>query len=537
MHRLNYAALTLATVALAACSVDAPSVAAPEPTPALSATGAPSTSVGAANSVPGQYIVVLRAGAPGGRQNAERKAAGGAVIHTYSHVLNGFAAKLGPLAVAALRSDPDVLLVEPDPVISVDVTQSSAPWGLDRIDQAALPLSTTYSYSSTGTGVTVYIVDTGMRLTHVEFGGRAVAGYDAITPGGSAADCHGHGTHVGGTVGGGTYGVAKSVRLVAVRVLDCTGNGTGSQILAGLDWIVSQKQASPATPMVVNMSLGGSASASIDNAVSEVIASGVTAVVAAGNAAGNACNVSPARVAPAITVGATDSGDRFANFSNRGSCVDLSGPGVSIRSSAYASNTATAVMSGTSMATPHVAGVAALYLQQNPSATPAQVAAALNGGALTGKIVALPASTPDRLLNVAFLSPSTPTSGQLVSATGTGCLMINSTDVTKVIYVVVAPCQPGSNRQTWSAPATGTPGAITLVAGGTCLGGWSTGKEGAVVGTNACNPSAVTQQWTLTPSGELRLGTGYCATAVPVSWGTKVITSACTGSAAQRWSR
>jgi subtilisin family serine protease len=406
MARLSSAVLPLALVALAACGDNSGVVAPAAQTPqAPSLSRAPSADV-----VPGQYIVTFKNGVGNGPAKALEKVnrGNGRLKHTYTRVLNGFAAELSDAAVAALRLDPEVASVSPDPIVTVSATQTSAPWGLDRLDQSALPLSTTYTYANDGSGVTVYIVDTGIYTSHTDFGGRAVAGYDAVTVGGNAADCHGHGTHVAGTVGGTKYGVAKGVRLVAVRVLDCTGSGSGSQVLAGLDWVAAQKAASPSTPMVMNMSLGGSASTELDNGVQQVINAGIVAAVAAGNAGSDACTTSPARLAAAITVGATDSGDNFASFSNRGTCVDIEAPGVYITSDYYTSTTATTVMSGTSMATPHVAGAAALYLKANPTATPAQVAAALTANALVGVVKSVPASTVNKLLNVAFLAGGAP---------------------------------------------------------------------------------------------------------------------------------
>jgi subtilisin family serine protease len=260
--------------------------------------------------------------------------------------------------------------------MTVDTTQTGATWGIDRIDQRSLPLSGTYTYFATGSGVTAYIIDTGIRFTHTQFGGRAVKGVDEVTPGGSASDCNGHGTHVSGTVGGSTYGVAKSVRLVAVRVLGCNGSGSTSGVIAGVDWVTGNHAAG--TPAVANMSLGGSASSSLDTAVNNSINDGVSYAIAAGNGdifgnPQNACNFSPARVAAAMTISATDRTDTKASWANYGSCVDWFAPGVSITSAWYSSDTATNTISGTSMATPHTTGVAALYLQGNPTASPATV--------------------------------------------------------------------------------------------------------------------------------------------------------------------
>ena len=353
------------------------------------------------------YIVVFNddvADAPG---LAQRLAAsqGTAVRYTYVHALKGFAAPMSAQAAAALARNPNVAYVEQDQEMVASTTQSGATWGIDRIDQANLPLNQLYSYTNTGVGVTAYIIDTGIRYTHTEFGGRAVRGYDAVTTNGDAADCNGHGTHVSGTVGGATYGVAKGVRLVAVRVLNCRGSGSNSGVIAGIDWVTGNHVGT--APAVANMSLGGGASTAIDNAVKNSIADGVTYAIAAGNGnffgiAQNACNYSPARVPEALTVGATTSTDAKASYSNYGTCVDLFAPGSGITSAWYRSDTQTNTISGTSMATPHVAGVAALYLQGNPGATPSTVAAAITGGATVGKVTSPGAGSPNRLLFTAY---------------------------------------------------------------------------------------------------------------------------------------
>ena len=243
--------------------------------------------------------------------------------------------------------------------------------------------------------MTVYIIDTGININHTEYSGRAVSGYDAVTAGGTAADCNGHGSHVAGTVGGTKYGVAKNVKLVAVRVLNCSGSGSNSGVIAGIDWVTAQKNANPSVPSAANMSLGGGVSAALNTAVANSVAAGVVYAVAAGNDGGDACLHSPAAEPSAITVGATDINDGFASFSNRGSCVDINAPGVNITSAWYNTNTATNTISGTSMATPHVAGGIALYLQANPGASPATVDAALKANASTTTV---PSGTTNKFL-------------------------------------------------------------------------------------------------------------------------------------------
>lgn len=348
------------------------------------------------NAISGRYIVVFKDSASSRAVEAAKASAlgtAGAKVHfTYEAALTGFAADLPEAALNGLRRNPNVAYIEVDQVVTIDATQSPATWGIDRIDQRSLPLSNSYTYNFTGAGVTAYIIDTGLRFDHTEFSGRASFGFDAF--GGTGADCNGHGTHVGGTVGGETYGVAKDVALVAVRVLDCSGSGTTTGVIAGVDWVTAHHAANS----VANMSLGGGASTALDTAVRNSIASGVTYSLAAGNNRRDACKYSPARVTEAITVGATTSTDYKASYSNYGTCLDLFAPGSSITSSYYTSATATAVLSGTSMAAPHAAGVAALYLQAHPGSTPAEVRNAMVANATAGKVINEGRGSPDLLL-------------------------------------------------------------------------------------------------------------------------------------------
>ncbi|GAA3823014.1 hypothetical protein GCM10022226_49380 [Sphaerisporangium flaviroseum] len=354
-----------------------------------------------ADLVPGSYIVVLKNG--GDVDSAARQLTGrhgGSFSRTYHYALRGFAVRASSDQAKKLAADPAVAYVQQNSVVRASDTQPSPPsWGIDRIDQRNLPLNSSYTYGPTGAGVRAYIVDTGIRVTHSDFGGRASIGFDAIGDGQNGQDCNGHGTHVAGTTGGSAYGVAKGVSLVAVRVLNCSGSGTTDQVIAGIDWVT----ANAVKPAVANMSLGGSTNTALDNAVKRSVASGVGYAIAAGNGflglfAQNACNTSPARVPEAITVSITDTTDRKPSWGNIGTCVDLFAPGYNITSAWKDSDGSTNTISGTSMSTPHVTGASALYLQGHPAATPQQVRDAIVTNATTGVVVSPGSGSPNRLL-------------------------------------------------------------------------------------------------------------------------------------------
>ncbi len=349
--------------------------------------------------VPGRYIVTLR-DLPGPLDATVRglvTALGGELHFIYGTVFQGFAATLPDVALPGLRRNPLVASIEPDRTVSVvqtAITQPNPTYGLDRVDQRNLPLSQGYEYTTTASNVTAYVIDTGILATHQEFGGRVVGpGFTAINDRNGSSDCNGHGTHVAGTLGGATYGVAKGVKLVAVRVLGCNGSGTNSGVIAGIDWVA----ANATGPSVANLSLGGGASSALDTAVANAVNRGLVMVVAAGNDNANACNYSPARAPAAITVGATTSTDARASYSNFGSCLDIFAPGSAITSAWYTSNTATNIISGTSMASPHVAGVASLIRSAQPDLKPTEVAAVLTRSATPDKVTSAGAGSPNLL--------------------------------------------------------------------------------------------------------------------------------------------
>ncbi|WP_216587016.1 S8 family peptidase [Streptomyces brasiliscabiei] len=387
------AVVSAAALFTAGAATAAPAVAAPAEGRIVGAN--------AENAIKGSYIVTLKESLPFRAASAKGRAVatryGAEVEQTYKKALNGYATEMTEAEAKRLAADPAVAAVAANKTVHMSDTQTGATWGLDRIDQADLPLDSSYTYpSSAGSGVTAYIIDTGVRITHTDFGGRASYGYDAVDDDSTADDGNGHGTHVAGTVAGTTYGVAKAADIVAVRVLDDDGSGTTAGVVAGIDWVTDNAQ----FPAVANMSLGGSADSTLDAAVANSIAAGITYAVAAGNDNANAAGYSPARVASAITVGASTSADARSSFSNYGSSLDIFAPGSSITSASNSSNTATATYSGTSMASPHVAGAAAVYLGENPSASPSAVTTALTSAASASTLTSVGTGSPNLLLQV-----------------------------------------------------------------------------------------------------------------------------------------
>jgi subtilisin family serine protease len=459
--------------------------------------------------IPGQYLVVFKRDVRDPQAVAEgvAKAAGGQVMVSYKHALKGAAifvpnAKAEEALIKALSNNPNVVSFEQDATVHINTTQSDATWGIDRIDQRGLPLDKKYSYTSTGAGVYAFIIDTGIRATHAEFAGRVHPGayFDAFGDNNKANDCNGHGTHVAGTVAGTTFGVAKQATLVPVRVLDCAGSGSNTGVIAGIDWAAGQLTLRPA---VANLSLGGGKSSAINTAVAGAVSKGLTMVVAAGNSNRDACNYSPASEPSAITVGATASTDARASYSNFGSCLDIFAPGSSITSSWFSGDTALSTISGTSMASPHVAGLAVRILEASPGSTPAQVAQALVASATAGKVTSAGSKSPNLL---AYAAASTDTGG--------GGGEVGSVDV------AIASISRGSSKtgKNWRAVAT-----VTLTAnapqGASITGNFSgAGSTSCSVsaGLNSCSlsysfPSSVTQT-TFTVTGVSGSGLTYNGT-------------------------
>lgn len=462
---------------------------------------AASHAFGASKPIQGRYIVVFTADV---RQPAQEAAnllrdSKATLHHTFSHALKGFAATIPAAALQALQNNPMVDYIEQDQTVSlnqVSSPQSAATWGLDRIDQTSLPLNSSYSFNGTGAGTTAFIIDTGIRADHAEFAGRVLPGYSAVADGNGTNDCNGHGTHVSGTVGGSTWGVAKGVNLVPVRVLDCAGSGSLSGVIAGIDWAAG----SGLRPAVANLSLGSAKSSTVNAAVAGAYNKGLTLVVAAGNSSANACNYSPASEPTAITVGATTSADARASYSNYGSCLDVFAPGSFITSAWHTSNTATNTISGTSMASPHVAGVAALALQANPQSSPAQIASFITGYATLNKVTSAGTGSPNRLVySLASNAPATP----------------------KTVAIKSLTAASGKSGTGWRAQVTATVRDVNTslnVAGATVTGGFAPGGTVSCVttSTGSCTLtsgtfSKLTVSTTFTVSGVSGNGMTYDA--------------------------
>jgi subtilisin family serine protease len=440
--------------------------------------------------IPNRYIVVFKRAVANPAAEAANvmrgSAAAGQVHHVYSAALKGFAATLPDNALAGIRNNPLVDYVEQDQTVSlVQEFENNATWGLDRIDQADRPLDLLYHYNGGGAGTTAFIIDTGIRADHVEFGNRVLSGYTAISDGGGTADCNGHGTHVSGTVGGTTWGVAKQVTLTPVRVLDCRGSGSWSGVISGIDWVAANAPAHS----VANMSLGGGKSASVNSAVAGAVSKGVTMVVAAGNSSADACNYSPASEPTAVTVGATTSTDARASYSNYGTCVDIFAPGTNITSAWNTSSSATSTISGTSMASPHVTGVAALVRAANPTASPAAVSSFLVSNATAGRLTAVGSGSANLLVYSLATGSATEPPAQTVA-----------------ISALAGSSQ--RNGRNWRASATATvydtraPVANATVTGTFAPGGSAscvTGSAGSCTLTSAPIPKGTPQtQFTVT---------------------------------------
>jgi len=423
----------------------------------------------------GSYIVVMRSSDDLDGEEAEISKSGGRTEKRFSRAINALSVKVKHSEAARIRNNPKVLFVELDqPVYALDTQNPTPSWGLDRIDQRALPLNSTFTATAKGAGVDAYIVDTGILSTHSDFTGRMGAGYSAINDGNGTNDCNGHGTHVAGTTAGTTHGIAKSATLIPVRVLDCLGSGTNSGVIAGLDWIISHHTAG--TPAVANMSLGGGASAALDLAVQNVINDGVVMAVAAGNDGLNACNYSPARAVNAITVGSTTTTDARSSFSNTGTCVDIFAPGSLITSSWIGSSTAITTISGTSMASPHVAGVAAVLIGRYPTSTPAQIATMLRTSATPNVVTSAGTGSPNYLLYldplggpivapppVTPVAPSAPTGITITPSSGSLSVRFTAgaagtSPITSYKYSV-------NGGTTWATRQTGTTASPIVITG------------------------------------------------------------------------
>ncbi|TFD50121.1 serine protease [Cryobacterium sp. Hh11] len=460
---------------------------------AMLAASAQGAAMAADPADPRQSVIVQAASSAAGVALAEAQSRAGVRIdNRYRAAFAGFSAELTAAQIAHLRSSPLVERVELDTATHIDTLQPDAPWGLDRIDQHSSALSGTYDYGTSGAGVTVYVIDSGIRLTHTEFGGRATSGYDFVDDDSDASDCNGHGTHVSGTIGGTTYGIAKSVSMVALRVFDCGGSGYVSDLIAAVDWVVTYRSG----PSVINISGGGESNALLDEAVENASAAGVPVVVAAGNRSQDSCGTaSPAETPAAITVGATDAGDYRASYSNFGECVDLFAPGSGVRSSFIGSDTDNTLMSGTSMAAPHVTGAVARYLQVNASSTPAQIDDFLSAQATQG-VVFDARSTSNYLL---YVSP------------GNSDVSLGNSDVTPPTVTSRVPVvNARSISQTANISATFSEPVINVTASSFSLRSKTATVAAAVTYASGTNVA------TLNPSSTLAADTLYTVTVTGV---------------------
>ncbi|MEU8125574.1 S8 family peptidase, partial [Spirillospora sp. NPDC049024] len=403
-RRRRYGRAGVAAAAATLAMALTPSVAGAAPrTGEIRAAGGPT-------AIAGSYIVVFKPDAVTTSDVGSRAASlaaehGAKVKRTYRTALRGFAAAMNETEARRLAANPAVAYVEQDHTVRLEGTQSPTPsWGLDRVDQRALPLNDSYSYPDNGAGVRAYVLDTGVRATHSDFGGRAVSGRDFVDNDNDTNDCNGHGTHVAGTIAGNAYGIAKGATIVGVRIMNCGGSGAWNTVIAGIDWVTADHDAGEMA--VANMSIGGGTMQSVNDAVTAAINDGVSFAVAAGNENSNACGTSPASTPDAITIGATDKTDRRASFSNYGDCLDLFAPGVGITSAWYTGDTATNTISGTSMASPHAAGVAALITAANPSFTPRQVRDKMVADATSGVVTDPRTGSPNKLLYVENEAPA-----------------------------------------------------------------------------------------------------------------------------------
>src|SRR6266496_359056 len=499
-HRRLLSARRLAGLGIAAAGALAVATATASPAAATASPPAASgdiVDVGGPNAIPGSYIVVFKDSAVNTHglsalTNTAASKAAAKVERRYVAALHGFAGTMSETAARRLAADPDVAYVAQNHMVHLLADQTNPPsWGPDRIDQRDLPLNSDYHYDVTASNVTAYVIDTGIRVTHQTFGGRAVWGTNT-TGDGNNTDCNGHGTHVAGTIGGSQYGVAKGIHLVAVKVLDCSGSGSFAGVAQGIDYVTAQHAAG--APAVANMSLGAQGSdTTTENAVRNSIADGVTYAIASGNSNANACNFTPARVTEAITVNASDINDARASFSNFGTCTDIFAPGVNITSSWNTSDTATNTISGTSMATPHVAGGAAVYLSANPSASPATVQQALKDNATLNHITNPGTGSPNRLL----YTLSGATGNPVVSNPG------NRTGTVGTATSLQMTASGGTPPYTWSA--TGLPTGLSINSSTGLISGTPT-----VVGTynvtvtaqdTGARTGSTSFTWTITSGG------------------------------------